>query len=314
MTFVTLLIILTSAVVLSVEKIPNVTYFEQCAKKPLCLMSLNQFMRLQHFTSNGVIGRPYCPVLERVFYNYETVQVSGFKPNSSWAGVLFSDMHGVALSPLFIPHGELSCTEFLINQSDDGQGISLGMRHLQRNSVDFSFNFNASGWIKYKERYGCEKNSLQVDNTRIVKTDYENYIFIYGCEEPLKEISAEAIHSYGYLVLVKSDQEIKEEIQWMIEGVLNNLVDMLTYKPLENVTTMTEERKAQCSMDDQVDMKPLCVSKKLKIMENEFEESAKNYLFKNVYLGISSVSNSSATTKRNSRRLLFASCIILLTF
>lgn len=130
----------------------------------------------------------------------DTVQANKFKPKSSWLGAYLMDLHGVALSPLFLAHGHLSCTEYVLTQVDKGR-LALEMKHYSSDKVDYRFDFNQSGWVEYKKRYGCPKESLQMNNTRIIDTDYEHYVLIYGCAESQYQ---EGHHISGYLLLVQS--------------------------------------------------------------------------------------------------------------
>lgn len=297
--------LLTAALALASKS--SKTVQEKCAEVPTCLMSQNQYARLQHFTSSGVISRQECPIPEKVLDAYELMQVSRFKSNSSWTGVKLSDMHGVALSPLFIPYSKLSCTEFIITQLDDEQGISLGMKHFLKNSFDFEFYFNATGWIKYKERYGCENNSLQVDNIRILRTDYENYMFIYACLEPARNLPDAPIHTYGYLVLVKSDEEITMDVQLSVENCLTNFIFSDNWNPVEYGTTDKDERTTQCAKEVNMDKKPLCVPEKLRLMK-KFEDYEVENFFHNIY---PKLKNSSGKMDENSLILVFVFCMLV---
>lgn len=191
--------------------------------------------------------------------NTVQVDVRNFKPKSSWLGAYLVDMHGVALSPLFRGHGNLSCTEYVISQVEADR-IALEMKHYSSDKVDFRFDFNASGWIQYNKRYGCAKESPQVDNTRIIDTDYENYIIVQSCVGALAD---EGTHRSGYLVLVKPEtvtDTIWDRVKMVFTGL--SVYDIVTYV-LPDPNSLIKARPTECEGSKvKVIKNPLCPKKR----------------------------------------------------
>lgn len=200
----------------------------------------------------------------------DSVQVRNFKPRSSWVGAYLLDMHGVALTPLFIPHRNLSCTEYVLSQVADGR-LSMEMKHYLANKVDYRFDFNQGGWIEYSKRYGCAKESLQVNNTRIIDTDYENYVIIMSCAEVAKGVGH---HKVGYLLLVPSNSEVSEELWAKLQEIFFALddysADVFT---LPDRSTLFSDRESLCSDNKVLGNKNVLCPKPMiaRMLENQYE-------------------------------------------
>lgn len=176
---------------------------KDCNKDQECRDGL-VFSSLSYYSTRAVIQSGFCFDPRRNStppVSGDSIKVGNFKPKSSWLGVYLMDLHGVALSPLFLAHEHLSCTEFVLSRVEAKGRLSLEMKHYSNDKVDYRFDFNQSGWIEYNKRYGCHRESLQVDNTRIIDTDYEHYVVIYGCAESHYQ---SGFHISGYLLLVSS--------------------------------------------------------------------------------------------------------------
>lgn len=182
------------------------------------------------------------------------IDVRMFKPKSTWLGAFLSDVHGLALSPLFLGHSNLSCTEYALVQvtpmpthsidaADQGARITLEMKHYASDKVDYRFGFNQSGWVVYDRRYGCANNSMQVNNTRIIDTDYETYVVISSCAD---SSYMSGFHQVGYLLLVDPAtvteaiwEKFQELFDWFAE------YDSLVY-PIPNRTSVLSARESEC--------------------------------------------------------------------
>lgn len=216
-----------------------------CNKDQECKDAL-VFSSLSYYSTRDVILSGFCFDPRRNStppVSGDSIQVENFKPKSSWLGAYLMDLHGAALSPLFLAHEHLSCTEFLLSRIDAKGRLSLEMKHYSNDKVDYRFDFNQSGWIEYNKRYGCHRESLQVDNTRIIDTDYEHYVVIYGCAESHYQ---SGFHISGYLLLVSSP-EIPDAAWKKVQSFFYALFDYDAFNyTLPDRRTILTDRETFC--------------------------------------------------------------------
>lgn len=176
--------------------------------------------------------------------NGENVEITNFKPKSSWFGAYIWDMHGAALSPLFVAHRNLSCTEYLLSRVEKDTRLAMEMKHYSDNKVDYRFDFNQTGWIQYNKRYGCAKESLQVNNTRILDTDYESYIIMFSCAESHTNVG---FHKAGYLLLIASEANVSELLWQRLQAKFRGFesYESSDYS-LPDRTTLLQDRDSSC--------------------------------------------------------------------
>lgn len=177
------------------------------------------------------------------FLRIADIDARKFKPKSSWMGAYLLDLQGAALSPIFVGHGNLSFTEYVLVQSADQNRITLNMKHYAADKVDYRFDFNRSGWISYGNRYGCASNAFQVDNTRIIATDYLSYVVIWGCAD--SEYMS-GFHISGYLLLIGS-VDILDSVRAKVQPLFKRFAecDDSSYN-LPVSINLAEERETLC--------------------------------------------------------------------
>lgn len=262
-----IIVVISSSVAFNSTEFP---IHKECEGLPHCAYILESTLRIFYTERFSLLSGP-CFDPERnstPAVNANNIQVQNFPPKSSWFGAYLADMYGIALSPLFVPHRNLSCTEYILTQVS-GEGIALEMKHYAVDKVDFRFDFNQRGWIVYKRRYGCSPDSRQVDSTRIIDTDYENYIIIMGCSEVFyhDSVAAEQEPSYhvtGYLLLLKSEA-IPNQIYDKIQGTFTELqvYDWAIYN-LTAKEDLLKNRKSDCQQTKVPNKNPLCPKSRLK--------------------------------------------------
>ena len=243
----------------------------QCEAIKDCILS-SEMLRLTFYTTrrNSLGGQCYNDksVLPRGLAVRDNIDVRNFKANSTWIGVFLSEIHGIALSPLFLPYGNLGCADYVIRRVTPDR-IALEYKLFSSETVDFRFAFNGSGWIQYEKRYGCPKDSFQIDRIRIIDTDYQDYLLLYGCE------STEYMGGFkipGYLLLVQ--KTILEEKWTDLQNLMSAFGDFDDNQnyTLPDRSTYLKDRTLNCP-SKVTNKNPLCPKELLANSKVELENN-----------------------------------------
>lgn len=256
--------------ILSTSSSSNV---KECRDNLECQLAV-EFFQQNFFSTRGVNFAKLCynsnpnATVSNQIPN-EVIEVRNFKLNSSWFGAYLVDLYGVALSPLFVGHGHLICTEYVMSRVKDGL-VALQMKHYSADKVDYRFDFNQSGWIAFDKKYGCTTESPRVTNTRIVFTDYETFILIHGCADSTYQ---DGHHISGYLLLVSEKMPVSTDNWKKITKVFDAFgeYDNSGY-PLPSPQELLTNRTELCANTQKVQKNYLCPKKQvteLKYMEKE---------------------------------------------
>lgn len=212
--------------------------FENCDQE--CKNAVT-FSNLGFYSTRGVILSGMCFNQNQSRTHFSDIQVQKFPLKSLWIGAYLQDLWGSSLSPLFIAHGRnLSCTEYEISRIKHNK-ISLSLKHFYIDKFDFRFEFNQSGWIEYGNRYGCPS---QVNATRIIDTDYVNFVLIYGCADVSYQ---NGYHLTGFLLLFRSIH-IANSIWIRLEAFFYNMsqFDRQNYTLPERSTLLKSRETGDC--------------------------------------------------------------------